>query len=136
MRKQPQIFEFPKLGNRSNGYISPAEKENLPFVVKRIYWTYFTPESIQRGGHAHYELEQILIAAAGTIVVKTEMPNGFKKEFVLDSPDKAVFLPKMSWHIMLYSHDSVQMCIASLPYDEKDYIRNYDVFKNVEASNK
>ena len=43
MRKQPKIIEFPKLGNSSCGYISPAEKENLPFEVKRIYWTYYTP---------------------------------------------------------------------------------------------
>ena len=129
MRKKPQIFEFPKLGNPSNGYISPAEKENLPFVVKRIYWTYYTPEDVERGGHAHYELEQILIAVAGKITVNTEMPGGEKNTFVLESPHHGLLIPKLCWRKMKYTHNAVQMCIASLKYDEKDYIRKYDDFK-------
>ena len=64
----PCIIEFPKIGNSGLGYISVCEKTTLPFVVKRIYWTYFTPEDVTRGGHAHYELEQILLA--GNSVLK------------------------------------------------------------------
>ena len=130
MSKKPQIFEFPKLGNSSNGYISPAEKENLPFVVKRIYWTYYTPEDVERGGHAHYELEQILVAVAGKITVNTEMQRGEKNTFVLESPQQGLLIPKLCWREMKYTHNAVQMCIASLAYDKEDYIRDYKNFKN------
>jgi hypothetical protein len=57
MEKKPHLINFSKIGSSQLGYISVAEKENLPFVPKRIYWTYFTPEDVTRGGHAHVELE-------------------------------------------------------------------------------
>jgi 5-deoxy-D-glucuronate isomerase len=131
MFETPRLITFPKIGNSSLGYISPAENENLPFEVKRIYWTYFTPEDVQRGGHAHHDLEQILVAVAGKITVQTEMPDGTKHTFVLDSPSQGVYLPKYSWHIMQYSHNAVQMCIASMVYEESDYIRDYNDFLKI-----
>ena len=67
--QQPHIIEFPKIGDSIQGYISVAEKNNLPFEVKRIYWTYYTPESVERGGHAHYNLQQILLAVSGKIII-------------------------------------------------------------------
>lgn len=129
MIKIPTIIHFPKIGNPSLGYISLAEKENLPFEVKRIYWTYFTPEDVVRGGHSHIDLQQILIAMAGTITVKTEMPGGLKDTFILDSPFKGLLIPKLCWREMKYTHNAVQMCIASIEYNENDYIRNYEDFK-------
>lgn len=125
----PEIVQFPKLGNPSLGYISLAEKELLPFEVNRVYWTYFTPEDVERGGHAHLELEQILVAVSGQIVVKTEMPGGIKNTFLLDSPDKGLYIPRLCWREMKYTHNAVQMCIASIIYDESDYIRDYNHFK-------
>ena len=127
----PKIIQFPKIGNSSLGYISLAENETLPFEVKRIYWTYFTPEDVERGGHAHHDLEQILVALTGKITVNTEMPEGSKNTFVLESPNQGVYLPKYSWHIMQYSHNAVQMCIASMVYEESDYIRDYNEFKKI-----
>lgn len=126
--REPYLITFPKIGNSALGYISVAENENLPFVVNRIYWTYFTPESVERGGHAHYELEQILIAVAGRIIITTELISGLKNEFVLDNPDVGLYIPKMTWRTMKYSHNSVQICIANHSYTESDYIREYETF--------
>lgn len=131
MTNEPQIINFSKIGNSSLGYISLAEKETLPFDVKRIYWTYFTQENVERGGHGDHNLKQILVAVAGKITVNTEMPDGSKKTFLLESPSQGVYLPKYSWHIMQYSHNAVQMCFTSMIYEEKDYIRNYKEFKNL-----
>ncbi len=126
---KPHIINFSKIGSPNLGYISVAENENLPFAVNRIYWTYFTPEDVQRGGHAHYELQQILLAVSGKIIVKTEMLNGEKSEFILDKPNMGLFIPKMCWREMQYTHNAVQVCIASLAYAEQDYIRDYNEFK-------
>lgn len=128
----PFIIEFPKIGKMELGFISIAEKENLPFVPKRVYWTYYTPEDVERGGHSHYDLHQILVAVAGRIEVTTELINGDKQSFILDRPNMGLFIPKMCWRTMKYSHNSVQMCIASNEYDEKDYIRDYHVFLETE----
>lgn len=129
---RPYLVEFSKIGNASQGYISVAEKDSLPFEVNRIYWTYYTPESIERGGHAHHELEQILIAASGKIIVNTEIPGGIKDRFILESPNMGIFIPKYCWHIMQYSHNAVQMCIANMVYEESDYIRDFAQFKSIE----
>ena len=131
MHKTPSLINFPKIGNSSLGYISLAENETLPFEVKRIYWTYFTPEDVERGGHAHHDLEQILVAVAGKITVNTEMPGGIKNTFVLESPHQGLLIPKLCWREMKYTHNAVQMCIASIAYDERDYVRDYNEFKKI-----
>lgn len=128
---RPFLMEFSKIGNQKLGYISVAENNTLPFEVKRVYWTYFTPESVERGGHAHYELEQLLIATSGKIIVNTEIPGGIKDQFILDSPNVGVFIPKFCWHIMEYSHNAVQMCIANMVYEESDYVRDFAQFKQI-----
>jgi mannose-6-phosphate isomerase-like protein (cupin superfamily) len=131
MHNRPYMIEFPKVGNSQLGYISIAEKNNLPFAVKRVYWTYFTPESVERGGHAHYELEQILVAVAGKIIINVEMLDGLTEEFVLENPNKGLYMPKSTWRTMKYTHNAVQMCLASIEYQEEDYIRDYEVFKKI-----
>jgi len=131
MKGGPEIINFPKIGDSSVGYISLAEKAHLPFQVNRVYWTYFTPENVERGGHAHYELEQILVAVSGKIIVNTEMPGGKKERFIIETPNVGLYLPKFCWHVMRYSHNSCQMSIANMVYEETDYIRSYDKFKEL-----
>lgn len=131
MRKQPYLMNFPKIGNSVQGYISVAENGDLPFEVKRVYWTYFTPESVQRGGHAHHELEQILVAVAGKIIVTTQMPGEDEQRFILETANQGIYLPIYCWHKMEFSHNAVQMCIANIEYVESDYIRDYNEFKKL-----
>jgi WxcM-like, C-terminal len=129
--QQPRLIEFPKIGTTIEGYISIAEKENLPFEVKRIYWTYFTPESVTRGGHAHINLEQILVAVSGKIIVTTQMPHQEEERFILESADRGIYIPNYCWRTMKYTHNSVQMCIANMAYEASDYIRDYEDFKKL-----
>ncbi len=124
----PHIIEFPKIGGSVQGYISVAEKQDLPFEIKRIYWTYYTPQSVERGEHAHYELQQILLAVAGKIIVNLEMPDGNKQEFILEKPNTGLYIPKMTWRTMKYTHNAVQVCIASMAFAESDYIRDYETY--------
>lgn len=128
----PHLIEFPKLGAPEIGYISVTEQlKHLPFEVQRTFWTYYTPESIVRGRHAHYKTEQVLIAAAGRITVTTEMPDGTVSVHRLEDPHVGLYVPPYAWHTMQYSHSAVQLVFASLPYDENDYIRQYEKFKEV-----
>jgi mannose-6-phosphate isomerase-like protein (cupin superfamily) len=131
MNTKPHLVEFPKIGNSQLGYISVAENQTLPFEVKRIYWTYYTPESVERGGHSHYELQQILVAMAGKIIVTVESLDGEINEFILENPNQGLYIPKNTWRTMKYTHSAVQMCIASEVYSEADYIRTYSEFKKI-----
>ena len=129
--EKPRLIDFPKIGTTIEGYISVAERENLPFEVKRIYWTYFTPESVIRGGHAHLRLEQILVAVSGKIIVTTQMPGQGEERFILETADKGIYIPRYCWRTMQYSHNAVQMCIANMAYELSDYIRDYEEFKKL-----
>ncbi len=127
---KPYLIQFPKLGAPDIGYISVGEnaKDPLPFVVQRIFWTYYTPESIVRGRHAHHRTEQVLIATSGRITVTTELGDGSIHSFRLEDPNVGLYVPPNAWHTMQYSHSAVQLVLASAPYDETDYIRNYEAF--------
>jgi hypothetical protein len=128
----PHLINFKRIGKPAEGYISISEAQNeIPFEIKRNFWTYFTPEEVVRGRHAHYETEMVLIALAGRIIVNTEMPDGTVNVFVLDKPDVGLFMPKLCWHTMQYSHNAVQLVIASSLYNEADYIRSYEDFKKL-----
>ncbi len=131
MEDQPRLIEFKKIGDSSIGYISVAENQkDIPFKIERVFWTYFTPENVIRGHHAHHKTQQVLIAASGWIKVQTENDNGVKQIFTLDKPNTGLYLPANCWHTMEYSHSSVQLVFASTAYIEADYIRDYSEFKN------
>lgn len=130
--KQPFVIKFNKIGNSHSGYISVVEaQKNISFEIKRVFFTYHTPEEVIRGHHAHHYTEMVLIAVAGKIILNTEMPDGSKCTFVLDKPEYGVYLPRYCWHTMQYSHNAVQLVLASTLYQEEDYIRAYDDVKNV-----
>ena len=120
------------MGNPEIGYISVIEQNMLvPFEVKRVFWTYHTPESVVRGRHAHYKTEQLLIAMAGRITVTTELSDGTIQIFRLENPNVGLYVPPHAWHTMQYSHSAVQLVLASAVYNEDDYIRSYNNFKEV-----
>ncbi|QHT66078.1 WxcM-like domain-containing protein [Rhodocytophaga rosea] len=130
--EKPYVITFPKLGDSNVGYISVAELEkSVPFEVKRIFWTYFTPENIIRGRHAHYHTQHVLIAVNGQITITAEMPGGDIHRFVLSTPEQGLYIPPCVWPTMQYSHHAVQLALASTEYTESDYIREYARFKEV-----
>ena len=128
---QPYLIKFPKFGSDDIGFISVAENLNLPFVPKRIYWTFQTPDNVSRGEHAHLQLKQVLISMSGNIELTVETINGDCFEFNLDSPEFGVYIPDKSWRKMKYSNNALQVCIASDVYDESDYLRNYNEFEKL-----
>jgi hypothetical protein len=132
MNNKPYIIDFPKIGNPEPGYISVAEaQKNIPFDIKRVYWTYFTPNEVKRGGHSHKKLNQFIFAVSGIITFKIEDALGNKEQFILDNPSKGLFIPEKIWRDIEFSHNAVLLCLASEVYDEKDYIRDYNEFKSL-----
>lgn len=132
---KPQYFNLNKIGDSSLGFISIAENlKNIPFEVKRVYWTYYTPQDVMRGGHAHKKLEQIIFAVSGIIQFNIEDKDGNKETFILDDPSKGLYIPKLVWRDIKFSHNAVLLCLASEFYEEEDYFRNYDEFKSYESS--
>jgi hypothetical protein len=128
---KPELIELDKIGQPSLGYISVVENQkNLPFDIKRVYWTYFTPNHVKRGGHAHISLQQLIVAVSGIIEFTLENQKGDTYQFTLDTPNIGLYIPSGYWRDIKFSHNAVLLCLASQPYDKDDYIRDYEVFKN------
>lgn len=124
---KPQLLNFPKVGSSALGFISVAEE--LPFEIKRVYWTYYAPHEVIRGHHAHKELKQIIFAVSGIIKFELENIFGNKTNYVLDSPEAGLYIPKLHWRTIQFSHNAVLLCMASDLYSQEDYIRDYNSFK-------
>lgn len=117
--------------HNESGNISVLENNNtIPFDVKRIYYLYDVPMGAERGGHAHYELEQYVIAASGSFTFVLD--DGLeKREFFLNHPNKALHIKPGIWREMKdFSSGSICLVLASMQYSESDYIRNYEDFLN------
>ena len=128
---KPRIINLQHLNLELNQDLVVAEKGNLPFDVKRVFWVYNAPAEKVLGYHAHIKLEQLLIAVSGEINIETETLGGEKENFVLNSPTFGLYLPKKCWHISKFSEGTILVSIASMEYDEKDYIRSYADFETL-----
>ena len=111
------------------GDLTFIEGENhIPFLIRRVYYLYNVPVDAERGGHAHHELEQVVFALSGSFRIKID--NGStKSEYWLSNPQKGLYINKLIWREMdCFSQGAVCMVLASHPYDESDYLREYDDF--------
>jgi dTDP-4-dehydrorhamnose 3,5-epimerase-like enzyme len=129
---KPYLIDLKAIGSPDSGFLTVAENgKNMPFDIKRVFWSYNTPDLFIRGYHAHYKLEQILVAMSGKLIVTNEDIYGKTIEYVLESPNVGLFIPPLYWHLIQFSDNAVMMSLASMGYDECDYIREYEVFKNL-----
>lgn len=129
--QDPQLISLKSIGDPSIGYITISEiQKDIPFEIKRVYWTYYTPQNVKRGYHAHKKLRQIIFAVCGTIRFNVECRNGKTYSFVLDQPHVGLYLPPYTWREIQFSHNAVLLCLASEWFEESDYIREYNEFKN------
>ena len=124
----PQILDIP-IAHDQRGDLSVVEGgELIPFDIKRLYYLYDVPGGATRGGHAHRNLRQLIIAASGSFDVILD--NGVSRQkFSLNRSYKGLYIPVMTWReIENFSSGAVCMVLASEHFDETDYIYEYDAF--------
>lgn len=103
-------------------------QRHIPFDIARVYYLYNVPVNSERGGHAHRDLQQVIFALSGSFRIRFD--NGrSKQDITLRDPRRGVYVDRLVWREMdLFSQGAVCMVIASHPYDESDYYRDYDEF--------
>ena len=122
-----ELIEIPKIENVL-GTIGVVENNTIPFEMKRVYYLYDIPSSASRGGHAHKNLQQVLIAISGSfdVIVK----DGISEEKItLNKPNLGLLINANIWRELdNFSSGAVCLVMASAVFDEADYIRDYQKF--------
>lgn len=123
------MIELDRHHSNRKGDISVVENGiTVPFDVKRVYYLYDVPGGVSRGGHAHKELYQLIVAASGSFTVILD-DGKVKRSFHLNRPYQGLLVTPGIWRTLEdFSSGSVCMVLASEKYDAADYIRDYDEF--------
>jgi dTDP-4-dehydrorhamnose 3,5-epimerase-like enzyme len=124
-----KIINFPKVTDYRGNLSFIEENRQIPFEIKRVYYLYDVPSGASRGGHAHKELQQIVIALSGSFDVILD--DGYnRRSFFLNRPHYGLYISPRIWReLENFSSNSVALSLVSQVYDESDYIRDYDAFK-------
>jgi len=122
------LIEFSRIIDPRGTLSFIENSKQIPFDIKRVYYLYDVPGGASRAGHGHKSLEQVLIAMSGSFDVMLD--NGYtKKKFHLNRSYFGLYMPPMIWReIDNFSSGAVCLVLASAPYDESDYYRDYEKF--------
>jgi dTDP-4-dehydrorhamnose 3,5-epimerase-like enzyme len=126
--KQCQIVDLPKITDPRGNLTFIEGGRHVPFQIQRVYYLYDTPGGAERGGHAHKELHQLIVAMSGSFDVILN-DGRKKKRFHLNRSYYGLYVCPMIWRELdNFSSGSVCMVLASNFYDESDYYRDFQKF--------
>lgn len=123
------VVQLTKIHNPAGNITIVQNGDHQPFSIKRIYYLYDVPGGSERGGHAHKELYQLIVAASGSFEIILD--DGRNKKIIqLNRPYFGLLVVPGIWReIVNFSSGAICLVLASHKYDHDDYIRNYDIFK-------
>jgi dTDP-4-dehydrorhamnose 3,5-epimerase-like enzyme len=127
--KNPQIIQFPKINDPRGNLTFLQNLDQIPFEIKRIFWTYDVPAGEIRGGHAYKLQNEIIIALSGSFDVVITSKNNSKQVFSLNRSNFGLYIPNNYWrHIENFSTNSVVLHISDQFFKEEDYIKNIEYY--------
>ncbi len=123
------VIRLPNIESDRKGSLTYVyNNAHVPFAVRRVYYLYDVPAGSLRGGHAHKDLLQFIVAASGSfdVIVRDGEES---RTFSLNRPFYGLFIPCLIWRELTnFSGGSISLVLASLPYDEQDYLRDFGEF--------
>ncbi|SFT40537.1 WxcM-like, C-terminal [Algoriphagus locisalis] len=105
--------------------------DQVPFEIKRVFWTYDVPGGEIRGGHAFKEQQEVIVALSGSFDVVITNADGSESRYSLNRSYNALFLPKLTWrHLDNFSTNAVALHLSDSEFSSEDYIRDFQVLQN------
>lgn len=129
-----QLIDLPRINDPRGNLTFVEGGVHIPFDIRRVYYLYDVPGGAERGGHAHKDLYQLIVAMSGSFDI--HLDDGVNRKTVhMNRSYFGLYVPRMIWReIDNFSSGAVCMVLASERYDESDYYRDYDEFAQVVAS--
>ena len=126
-----RIIDLPKIADPRGNLTFVEQGKHVPFDISRVYYLYDVPGGSERGGHAHKDLSQLIIAMSGSFDVV--LSDGINEEkFSLNRSYYGLYVPNLLWRrIENFSTNSLALIVSNVAYNEKDYIRDFEVFKKL-----
>jgi oxalate decarboxylase/phosphoglucose isomerase-like protein (cupin superfamily) len=122
------LLTLPKIHTEAGNITAINNQIDIPFDIKRVYYLFDVPSGESRGGHAHKELHQLIVAASGSFDIIID-DGKIKRTFHMARPNLALYLPPGLWRELdNFSSGSICLVLASHIYDEADYLRDYTKF--------
>lgn len=123
-----RIIDLPRINDPRGNLTFIEGSRHVPFDIKRVYYLYDVPGGESRGGHAHRDLQQLIVAMSGSFDVVVD-DGTTRKTFSLNRSYYGLYIPTMVWRELVnFSSGSVCTVLASNYYEESDYYRDYDEF--------
>ncbi|HCQ50114.1 MULTISPECIES: sugar 3,4-ketoisomerase [Achromobacter] len=128
-----QLIDLTKISDPRGNLTFVEANKHVPFDIQRVYYLYDVPSGEMRAGHAHYNLQQLIIGISGSFDLLLD--NGYEKRTITcNRPFQGVLMKSLVWReLNNFSSGAVCLVLASMHYEESDYIRNYADFLKVVA---
>lgn len=123
-----RLIDLPKIADPRGNLTIAEERKDIPFDIKRVYWVYDVPSGENRGGHAHRQCSEFIIAVSGSFTVT--LSNGTEqKTYLLNHPYQGLLVGTGIWRTLDdFSSGAVCLVLASERFAEDDYIRDFDQY--------
>jgi hypothetical protein len=129
---EPYIIELPRIEDPRGNLTFLQNHDHIPFIIQRVFWTYDVPGGESRGGHAYRTQQEVIIALSGSFDVVVLNAEGGEDTFSLNRSYFGLYLPAKTWRRMEnFSTNSLGLHLSSSVFDENDYIRDRDKFKEL-----
>lgn len=126
----PQIINLPKFLDRRGSLSFIEQGLHIPFDIARTYWVYDVPGGEKRGGHAYRQNQELIVALSGSFDVVLTNPQGERRVWHMNRSYYGLYVPHLWWReLENFSTNSLALVLASTPFDETDYIRDFDLFR-------
>ena len=130
-----QIIDFPKVEDPRGNLTFLQNRDQIPFEIQRVFWTYDVPGGEIRGGHAYRQQQELIIALSGSFDVIITYPEGREEKYSLNRSYYGLYVPALTWrHMENFATNSLGVHLSSAKYDPSDYLRDFSKFVKIKSA--
>jgi hypothetical protein len=131
------IINLPKIIDPRGNLTFIQNPAQIPFVIKRVFWTYDIPGGEIRGGHAYHVQQELIIALSGSFDIIITNPDGKQEKFNLNRSYYGLLVPALTWrHMENFSTNALSLHLSSSVFNESDYCRDFEEYKKLVTNEK